>query len=148
LNSPILFAQQNGSAIMGLVCAGLYFGLIILTLAGIWMTFVKAGKPGWASIVPIYNIVVLLEITGKPLWWILLFLIPFVNIVIAIIVTLDLAKVFGKGVGFGLGLVFLPFVFYPMLGFGDARVGGPRNVKRSHKAVRMPRDDDDDDDDD
>ena len=98
-----------------------YLAVIVLMIAGMWMVFSKAGKPGWAAIVPIYNLIVLLEIVGKPLWWILLCLIPFVNIVIFILVAIELAKVFGKGVGFAMGLVFLPFVFYPVLGFGSAQ---------------------------
>ena len=98
-----------------------YLAVIVLMIAGMWMVFSKAGKPGWAAIVPIYNIIVLLEIVGKPIWWILLCLIPFVNIVIFILIAIDLAKVFGKGVGFALGLVFLPFIFYPVLGFGSAQ---------------------------
>jgi hypothetical protein len=65
--------------------------------------------------------VLVLKIAGKPLWWILLLLIPFVGIVIAIIVTIEVAKNFGKGTGFGLGLAFLGFIFYPILGFGDAK---------------------------
>ena len=122
---PGLFAQQgNGENIVGLVLLLVYLGVLILTIAGIWMTFTKAGKPGWASIVPIYNVVVMLEIAGKPLWWILLFFIPIVNIVIAVMIVLDLAKAFGKGTGFGLGLSFLPFIFYPILGFGDAEYQG------------------------
>ena len=62
-----------------------------------------------------------LKIAGKPLWWILLLLIPFIGIVIAILVTIEVAKNFGKGTGFGLGLAFLGFIFYPILGFGDAK---------------------------
>jgi hypothetical protein len=122
----MLLAQrdQTGNA-GGLACA--LFGLVIfaVAIAGVWMTFEKAGKPGWASIIPIYNLIVLLEIAGKPLWWILLFLIPFVNLVVAIIVKLDVARSFGKGLGFGIGLLFFPFIFYAILGFGDARYLGP-----------------------
>lgn len=119
-----LFAQQ-GEETTSVVILVIYFALIILAIAGLWATFAKAGKPGWACIIPIYNIIVMLEIAGKPLWWILLFFIPIVNIVIAIMVALDLAKSFGKGTGFGLGLAFLPFIFYPLLGFGDAEYHGP-----------------------
>lgn len=97
----------------------------VLMIASMWKIFTKAGKPGWAAIVPIYNIVVLLEIVGKPVWWIILFLIPIVSLVIAIIVALELAKCFGKGAGFGIGLVFLGFIFMPILAFGDARYQGP-----------------------
>ncbi|MCA9100891.1 MAG: signal peptidase I, partial [Planctomycetales bacterium] len=83
--------------------------------------FTKAGKPGWGALIPIYNVILLLQIAGRPIWWILLFLIPIVNLVIAVIVAIDIAKHFDKGTGFGLGLAFLGFIFYPILGFGDAR---------------------------
>jgi hypothetical protein len=96
----------------------------VIVIVGMWKVFTKAGKPGWASIVPIYNMIVLLEIAGKPLWWFVLLLIPGVNIVIIILVMIDLAKNFGKGAGFGLGLAFLGFIFFPILGFGDARYMG------------------------
>lgn len=79
-----------------------------------------AGQPGWSSIIPIYNLIVWLRIVGRPLWWIILFFVPFVNIVISIIITYQLAKVFGKGVGFTIGLILLPFIFYPILAFGQA----------------------------
>lgn len=97
---------------------------MIAVIAGIWKVFTKAGKPGWASIVPFYNIIVLLQIAGKPAWWFILFLIPFVNFVIAILVSLAVAQKFGKGGGFGVGLALLGFVFYPILGFGDAKYQG------------------------
>ena len=87
--------------------------------------FVKAGKPGWAFIVPIYNIIVILEIVGRPTWCVLLWLIPCVNLVVVIIVMIDLAKSFGKDVVFALGLIFLGFVFMPILGFGSAEYKGP-----------------------
>ena len=92
----------------------------LLIIASVWKVFTKAGKPGWASLIPIYNMIVLLEITGKPIWWIILFLIPFVNFIAAFLVMIPLAEKFGKGTGFGIGLVFLSFVFFPILAFGDA----------------------------
>lgn len=85
----------------------------------------KAGKPGWASIIPIYNFLVMLEIIGKPWWWILLLFVPLVNIVILIIMTNQLSVRFGKGVGFTLGLMFLPFIFIPILGLGSAKYSAP-----------------------
>lgn len=97
-------------------------------IAAIWKVFTKAGKPGWAAIIPIYNLVVLLQIVGKPIWWIILMLIPIVNIIIQIIVTHQLSKSFGKDVGFTLGLIFLGFIFFPILGFGDAKYMGPGGV--------------------
>ena len=81
----------------------------------------SAGEPGWAAIIPIYNFIVLLKIAGKPVWWFILMLIPFVNFIVAIIAALAVAKNFGKGTGFGLGLAFLAPIFYPILAFGDAR---------------------------
>jgi hypothetical protein len=95
--------------------------VLIVVIAGVWKTFEKAGKPGWAAIIPIYNMIVLLEVARRPIWWFILMFIPIVGIVIAIIVSIDVAKNFGKEAGFGLGLAFLGFIFYPILGFGDAR---------------------------
>ena len=86
--------------------------IIALIVVGLWKIFEKAGKPGWAAIIPIYNIIVLLEIIGKPLWWLILFIIPLVNIVFAIWATNLLSKSFGKETGFTIGLIFLPFVSY------------------------------------
>lgn len=102
------------------------FGLLplvvgVLTIAGMWKTFTKANQPGWAAIIPIFNIYILLQIVGRPVWWLILFLIPLVNLIVSILVLIDLAKAFGQGAGFGIGLVFLPFIFFPILGFGDAR---------------------------
>ncbi len=94
---------------------------LILIVAALWKVFTKAGKPGWACLIPIYNIIVLLEIAGKPAWWFILFLIPLVNLVVGILVSISIAQNFGKGTGFALGLVFLPFIFYLILGFGDAQ---------------------------
>jgi len=116
--SPEQLAAAGTAATVFMV---VYLAVILLIVASMWKIFVKAGKPGWAAIVPIYNLIVLLEISGKPVWWFLLMLIPFVNIVILAMVCIALAKNFGKGAGFGLGLLFLSPIFYPMLAFGDAR---------------------------
>lgn len=121
-----LLAQQNdgaaaGAAVGGIVVTIIYLVLIVAIVAGVWKTFEKAGKPGWGAIVPIYNVILMLEIAGRPIWWIILLFIPCVSIIVAIIIAIDIAKNFGKGVGFGLGLAFLGFIFYPILGFGDAK---------------------------
>ena len=104
-----------------------YFDPIIFftALYRLWKVFTKAGQPGWAALVPVYNLIVLLQIVGRPIWWFILFLIPLVGLVVAIIVAIDVAKSFGKGVGFGIGIAFLGFIFYPILGFGDAQYVGP-----------------------
>ncbi len=98
-----------------------YIAAVVLMIASVWVVFSKAGRPGWASIIPIYNLFVMLSIAKKPTWWVLLFLIPVVNLVTAIIVANGIATRFGKNGGFGFGLFLLPFVFYPILAFGDAR---------------------------
>ena len=101
-----------------------YIALILVMIIAQWKIYTKAGKPGWAVIIPIYNVIVLLEIVGKPLWWFLLMLIPIVNIVILIIVSVELAKKFGQSTGFAVGLILLPIIFYPILGFGGAKYSG------------------------
>ncbi len=98
--------------------------LLIVIIAGVWKTFAKAGQPGWAAIIPIYNLIVLLQIADRPIWWVLLMLIPFVNLVVLAIVSIEIAQRFGKGTGFGVGLFLLGFIFYPILGFGDAQYQG------------------------
>ena len=108
---------------------GLFFFIyFVLVIASIWKIFTKAGKPGWASIIPIYNVIVLLEIIGKQVWWIVLFLIPFVNIIISIITTNEVSKSFGRGAGTTVGLIFLPFIFYPVLAFGSAQYQGTQQA--------------------
>lgn len=110
---------------------GSFFGLVVqlLVLAFFvwvfWQIFEKAGKPGWAAIIPIYNVIVLLEIVGRPVWWILLLLIPVVNVVVGFLLALDLSRSFGHDLAFALGLFFLGFVFYPVLAFGSDRYQGP-----------------------
>ncbi|MFC2028628.1 DUF5684 domain-containing protein [Chloroflexota bacterium] len=95
------------------------FGLVYIV--AFWKIFEKAGKPGWAAIVPIYKVIVHLEVVGRPIWWLVLFLIPGVNLVAWVIVyCFDLAKVFGKGGGFAIGLVFLNLIFLIILAFDES----------------------------
>ena len=119
-----VLADSSGG-IGGILVTIIQLAVLVLVIAGVWKTFVKAGQPGWAAIIPIYNIYVLTQIAGKPWWWLLLCFIPIVNIVILILLCIDVAKNFGKGAGFGIGLAFLGFIFYPILGFGDAQYRGP-----------------------
>ena len=99
---------------------------LIVMIAAMWKIFTKAGEPGWAVLVPIYNFIVLLRIIGKPWWWLLLCFIPFVGFVILILVYIGLAKSFGKGLGFGIGLILLSPIFIPILGFGSAQYQGAK----------------------
>jgi len=103
------------AAVLGIVfmLVGLAFGALFIATG--WKIFTKAGEPGWASLIPIYNFIVLLKIAGMPWWWIILapiamFIIPF-----------KLANNFGKGAGFAVGLLILGVIFYPMLAFGAAQ---------------------------
>lgn len=113
-------------ALIGLLFFAVEIAILVAIIAGFWKVFVKAGKPGWAAIIPIYNAIVLLEIAGKPLWWIILFFIPIVNIVVAVLVGISVAKNFGKSDAFGIGLGLLGFIFFPILGFGDAQYQGAK----------------------
>lgn len=121
-------AMQNLQGIgTGVLVA--YFAFLILMVVSFWKIYAKAGKPGWAAIVPIYNIIVLLEIIGKPWWWLILMLIPLVNFIVLIIVIHGLSVSFGKGAGYTVGLIFLGIIFYPLLAFGDAQYVGPGGAK-------------------
>lgn len=99
--------------------------LIVFEVASMWKVFTKAGRPGWAALIPIYNAIVLIQIAGKPVWWFLLYLIPIVNIVVACIVMHNISKNFGHGIGFTLGLIFLGGIFIPILAWGDSEYQQP-----------------------
>lgn len=103
----------------------LYVAVIILIIVSWWKIFTKAGKPGWAILIPFYNVIIMLQIVGKPWWWLLLMLIPIVNIVFVIWMINLLSKSFGRGSGFTIGLIFLSFIFLPILGLGDSKYAGP-----------------------
>ena len=135
-------SSYSGDAASGAAAAGLFaffaiymvvvFAVLALVIAGLWKIFVKAGKPGWAAIVPIYNIYTLIEIVGRPTWWLALLLLAFVPVIgslavlaVMFILYWDLAKSFGKDIGFAIGLTLLSPVFIPMLGFGSAQYIGP-----------------------
>lgn len=120
-------ASEQSSGLGVAVMLIIELAIVAFLIAALWRLFSKAGKPGWAAIVPIYNLIVLLEIVGRPLWWFVLMLIPCVNIVVIFLVYIDLAKAYGKGTGFGIGMIFLPFIFLPILGFGDAEYQGAPN---------------------
>ena len=108
-----------------------FFGIVVQLAAlaffvwVFWRIFEKAGKPGWAAVVPIYNVLVLLQIVGRPWWWLLLLLIPLVNVVVGFLVALDLPRSFGHDLAFALGLFFLGIIFYPILALGGDSYQGP-----------------------
>lgn len=122
-------STMGSGLLAGLLAMGMVFFLIMLAIGVFmivcgWIVFSKAGQPGWASIIPFYNVYVMCKIAGKPGWWLLLLFIPCVGIVFGIMVVLGIAKNFGKGAGFGIGLLLLPIIFYPILAFGSAQYVG------------------------
>lgn len=122
-NTTTVTSDSGGG--MGIVLILFYLLLAIVGIVALWKTFEKAGHPGWAAIIPIYNIYVLLKVAGRPGWWLILLLIPFVNFIVYIVVSLDVAKNFGKSAAFGIiGLWLFSFIGYLILGFGDAKYQG------------------------
>jgi hypothetical protein len=114
-------AAAGGAALIVLL---IQLTVLVLIIVSLWKVFTKAGQPGWGALIPIYNIYLLCKIAGKPGWWVILCFIPLVNILIALLLMIGVAQNFGKGAGFGIGLFFLGFIFFPILAFGDARYGG------------------------
>ena len=127
----LLLQDQTGAVSTGLLAASgavmlVFLALAVVLIIGVWKVFTKAGQPGWAAIIPIYNLYILLKIVGRPAWWILLCLIPLVNLIIAIMISIDLAKSFGQSAAFGIILLFLlSGIGYLVLGFGSYRYIGP-----------------------
>jgi len=121
-NTGATVAAALGGTMMLIVC----LVIAVVMLVGLWKVFVKAGQPGWACIVPFYNVYILLKIAGKPGWWLLLYFIPLVNIVVGIIVAISIAKAFGRSAAFGFFLLFLLGIGYLIIGFGSDRYLGPQ----------------------
>ena len=102
-----------------------WLAVVIFLIAAQWKVYAKTGQPGWACIIPIYNIYILTKIAGKPGIWTLWCLIPVVNIVFVIWLYNILSKSFGHDEGFTVGLLLLGFIFWPILGFGKSKYLGP-----------------------
>ena len=96
----------------------IYIGIIVLMITSVWKVFTKANQPGWAAIVPIYNIIIMLEVAKKPTWWVAMYFIPIANFIFMIMTLNGISKNFGKDEGFTVGMVFLGIVFWPILAFG------------------------------
>lgn len=107
---------------------GLWLFFTAFYLICYWKIFVKAGRPGWESLIPIYNLYIITKISGKNGWWLLYLLIPLANIYFIIVLIRSFARSFGQGVGFTVGLIFLGFIFYPLIAFGNIHYVGPNGV--------------------
>lgn len=117
--------MTNSEMTIVLVIVAVFLVTFAIQLIAMWRIYQKAGQPGWHSIVPILNIITLCRIIKRPDWWVVLWFIPLVNIVVGFIFYMDLAKVFGKDSAFGIGLILLPWLFFPILGLGSAQyIGG------------------------
>ncbi len=116
----MIAASSSSGGAAGAVIFVVYLAIIVLVIAGLWKVFTKAGQQGWAAIIPILNTLVILKVVKRPLWWIILFLIPCVSFVAWIIVAIDLAKAYGRGTGFAIGLILLGPIFILILGFGSS----------------------------
>ncbi len=146
--------QQSTLQAMGALFSIIFFVVVLLLIIAQWRIYSKAGQPGWACIIPIYNLVVYMQIIGRPISWLMIYIgclvIYFIGfgmimngslmgglltsigglvlLVISIIDTNRLSRSFGKGAGFTAGLIILPFIFMPILGFGSAQYIGPNGV--------------------
>jgi uncharacterized membrane protein YhaH (DUF805 family) len=119
--------NSSSGAAAGVLFVYFLFWLVVavLYIAGMWKAFEKAGHPGWAAIIPIYNVYIITKIVGREPWWVILAIIPCVSFVVWIVLSIDVAKSYGKDTAYGIGLWLLGFVFWPMLGFGQAQYVGP-----------------------
>ena len=106
---------------LGLMLVVYLVVVTLLFIVPIWKLYEKAGQPGWAVLVPFYNIIIWLRIIGKPWWWLLLMMIPYVGIIWSIWSINLLVKRFGKSEGYTVGVIFLGFIFLPMLGYGSSK---------------------------
>ena len=123
---PTTEIDPSAAAGIGIVGTLIYLAIAVFGVVVFWKVFTKAGQPGWAAIIPIYNIYVLLKVAGRPGWWLILMLIPLVNIVVLALVSIDVAKSFGKDTVFGIvGLWLFSIIGYAILAFGDAQYRGP-----------------------
>lgn len=123
-----MLASTSALGVLGFFLFLILLGICIFTIASFWVLFKKAGRPGWAAIVPIYNNIVLLQTAKMSPWLIFVYflaLIPIVGAIVVfvfnIVVMINLARAFDKTGGFAVGLIFLPFIFIPILAFGSSQ---------------------------
>jgi Family of unknown function (DUF5684) len=127
--STVIVQDQTLGAAFGAIFMIVMLALTVLFFVGFWKVFTKAGQPGWAALIPFYNAYILTKIAGRPGWWVLMLIIPFVNIAFGILLAIDIAKAFGQGAAFGVVLLFLlSGIGYLVLGFGEYRYVGAQEL--------------------
>ena len=127
MSDPSLDAATYAAVGTGIMVYMVFIlAIAVLMIVSMWKLFGKAGQPGWAAIVPFYNMYVLFKISFGNGWFFLFMLIPIVNFVFMILLYVKLAKAFGKGGGYAVGLIFLGVIFMPMLAFGSSTYVGPQ----------------------
>lgn len=124
--APEPVVDDTFSPIVVVLMSAFVVAVVVFMIAAAWKVFTKAGEPGWFSLIPILNTYTVIKIAGRPGWWLILTFVPVVNVVIMVIVIVDLATAFGKGVGFALGLMLLSPIFIAILGWGSSRYVGPQ----------------------
>jgi hypothetical protein len=134
-----LFLQQDSNpvvaALFGSTMLMIILAIVAVAIIGMWKVFEKAGQPGWAALIPLYNGYILLKIAGRPGWWLVLFFVPLANVIVAVILAIDVAKAFGQSPVFGIVFLFLlSGIGYLILGFGNARYIGPQTNLQARAA--------------
>jgi len=138
-----LFLQQDSNpvvaALFGSTMLMIILAIVAVAIIGMWKVFEKAGQPGWAALIPLYNAYILLKIAGRPGWWLVLFFVPLANVIVAVILAIDVAKAFGQSPVFGIVFLFLlSGIGYLILGFGNARYIGPQTNLQARAAGAWP----------
>lgn len=137
-DSDSQLSAAASTAVFGVMA--IIFTLVALVMViSSWKIFKKAGRPGWAAIVPIYNMYVMLGIVGRPAWWLLLYFVPIASVIVPILIALDMARAFGKSTTFAIfGLILFPLVGYPMLAFGPATYAGAKPIDLTGSTPTTP----------
>jgi hypothetical protein len=117
--------ENDIGGMLGMAGSLVTLAIMLVLIVANWKLFTKANQPGWACLIPVYNIYVWTQIVGRPAWWIILLFIPIVNFIVAIILCIDMAKSFGKDALYGFGIAILGIIFLPMLAYGSATYQGP-----------------------
>ena len=114
------------SAHIGNTEAGIFTVIYVaIMVVAMWKMFEKAGVEGWKAVIPFYNIYEAFKLFWGNGWICLLLVVPVVGFIVALINYYKMAKAFGHGIGYTLGLIVLPFIFAPILGFGKDEYVGP-----------------------